>query len=113
MNNPELVKLNEIAVKVGSLEATQAAQADAMEKMANGIERLVDRLDRSDDIARKAEQRADAAHKRIDDTNRRVDDTNDAVKDIRKGQRWLIGTLISTAALFIATLGLLWKVVEK
>jgi methyl-accepting chemotaxis protein len=100
----EMEKLNEIAVKVGRMEATQEAQAEAVGKMANSVDRLVDKLDRSDDVAREAEQRARSAHHRIDESNKRMDEVASDIK-------WLWRTVIT--AIITGAIGgaitLLWK----
>lgn len=101
MSTPE-AQLNQIAVQVGKLETLQEANTKAIGEMAASVNRLVDRLDRSDDIARDAEQRARSAHHRIDEAIRRID-------DIKSGQRWLIGTTISLAGLFVAAVGFIFK----
>lgn len=98
MNNLELAKLNEIAVKVGSMEATQNAQAQAIGKMANSVDRLIDKLDKSDDIAREADQRAKSAHHRID--------------EMKSDITWLRRTVISSIITGVigGAIALLWRV---
>ncbi|MFC5528462.1 hemolysin XhlA family protein [Cohnella yongneupensis] len=104
----EIEKLNEIAVKVSGMEATQRAQSDAVGKMASSVERLVEKLEKSDDIAREADQRARAAHHRIDDTNVQVREVKDDIK-------WLWRTIVG--AIIVSGVGgaiaFLWKGIEN
>nr|WP_232016486.1 hemolysin XhlA family protein [Paenibacillus baekrokdamisoli] len=58
--------LNDIAVKVGKLEALQETNAKAISDLTSSVNRLVDRLGQSDDLAREADQRARSAHHRLD-----------------------------------------------
>jgi hypothetical protein len=92
----EMEKLNEIAVKVSAMEATQKAQAESVGKMANSVDRLVEKWDKSDDVAKEAAISARSAHKRID-----------AIED---NQRWLwrtvIGAIILAVIAFIIKGGL-------
>lgn len=87
-HEPGSGKLNEIAVKVGRMEAVQEAQAHAIGKMADNVGRLVDKLDRSDDIAREADQRARLAHHRIDKLEKYHEDD---IREMRSAKRWMIG----------------------
>lgn len=102
MNDPEMRVLSDIAVKVGKLEALQDSNSKAVNDMAIAVNRLVEKLDKSDDIAKEAAQSAKSAHHRL--AEQREEITN-----IKNGQRWLIGTTISIAGLFIAAVGFLWK----
>jgi methyl-accepting chemotaxis protein len=82
MVDPHTKMLSDIAVKVGQLEAHQAANAAAIGAMAASVNRLVDKLDKSDDVARSAYDRAQSAHHRINELKTDVD-------EIKKGQSWL------------------------
>lgn len=119
LSNPELLKLNEIAIKVGQLEVLQINNARSIGDMASSVNRLVDKWDKSDDIAREADQRARSAHHRIEETNKHYDGEvrtinarlDKEVKEIKDGQKWLIGTTFTVVGLFMTAVGLLWKVV--
>lgn len=97
LSDPELRVLNEMSGKVGRLEASSEATADALKDLTSGVHRLVEKLDRSDDIAREALQSVKSAHLRID--------------EMKTGMRWMIGTTLSAVGLFLTAIGLLWKAV--
>ena len=101
MSTPE-AQINQIAIKVGAIEADQKANTRAIGELSSSINRLVDKLEKSDDIAKEADQRAKSAHHRIDDANKRID-------DIKVGQRWLIGITITLSGLFVSAAVLVLK----
>jgi methyl-accepting chemotaxis protein len=92
----EMDKLNEIAVKVSAMEATQKAQAESVGKMANSVDRLVDKWDKSDDVAKEAAISARSAHKRIDRIDRIINWVGTTI----------IGTLVIAVVTFIVKGGL-------
>ncbi|MCR8633505.1 hemolysin XhlA family protein [Paenibacillus radicis (ex Xue et al. 2023)] len=69
MDISETKTLNDIAVKVGKLEAGQEASVKATNELASSVNRLVDKLDKSDDIAREALQASNVNQKRIDEVS--------------------------------------------
>lgn len=71
------------------------------------VETKLDIMNSARDIALEATQSCKSAHLRIDEI--RDEMARLAVKQA-EGQRWLIGTIISSAGLFIAAVGLLLKV---
>lgn len=85
--------LNEIAGKVGKLEAMQEASTKAIESMASSVNRLVDKLDESDDVAKEALQSARSAHHRLNGIDKII---------------FWAGTTVA-GAVFLALIGLLWK----
>ena len=85
--------LNEIAGKVGKLEAMQEASTKALESMATSVNRLVDKLDESDDIAKEALQSTRSAHHRLN--------------EVQDNQKWLWRTVL--AAVIVGAISLLYK----
>lgn len=102
MMGQELQALNDIAMKVSRLEVMQETNTKAIGEMASSVNRLVDKLDASDDIAKEARDKAASAHHRITELN--VD-----LKEIKTGHRWLLTTTVSIGGLFVAAVGLIWK----
>jgi tetrahydromethanopterin S-methyltransferase subunit G len=66
------------------------------------VETKLDLMINARDIANEALQSTKAAH-------HRQDKFEEELKEIRSGQRWLIGTTISVVGLFITAVGFLWK----
>ncbi|MFD2663719.1 hypothetical protein, partial [Paenibacillus thailandensis] len=80
--------LNDISVKVGRLEVMQENNTRAVSEMAASVQRLVDKLDKSDDVAKEALQSTKSAHHRIDGLSGEF-------KEMKTGQRWLIGIVLT------------------
>ncbi|WP_148497788.1 hypothetical protein [Paenibacillus senegalensis] len=68
------------------------------------IKSILSTMANTNAIAVEAAQSTRSAHHRIAEIN-------DQIKEMRNAQRWLIGTTISVAGLFIAAVGFLWKAV--
>lgn len=93
MEDKEIGGIREDLVR---LQENQQSTNRAITHLTQSIEKLVDKLDASDDVAKEASQRAKSNQHRID--------------SIEKNLKWLIGTTLTVAGLFIAALGLLWKI---
>jgi methyl-accepting chemotaxis protein len=108
VNDSEMRTLNDIAVKVGKLEAGQETSVKATNDLAASVNRLVDKMDRSDDIAREADQRARSAHHRIDEVKTEIDKKLISVQDDVK---WLWRTVLTAVIVGIISGGaaLVWK----
>jgi hypothetical protein len=89
-------KLNEIAERVSGMEATQRAQAEAVNRMVSNVDRLIDKLDKSEDTAIEAAISSRSAHKRIDRIDRVINWVGTTV----------IGTLVIAVVTFIVKGGL-------
>lgn len=61
-------------------------------------------------MALEALQSSRSAHHRIDELIKRLEQES---QEARLGQRWLVGTTVSVAALFMTAIGLLWKLLES
>ncbi|MDF2652498.1 MAG: hypothetical protein K0Q73_8303 [Paenibacillus sp.] len=66
------------------------------------VETKLDMMASARDIAQEALQSTKASHHRLDELKKEVDGVKQTIK-------WLIATTISFAGLFIAAVGLLWK----
>lgn len=74
------------------------------------VETKLDMMNSARDIAQEAMQSSKAAHQRLDELR---DELSALKAKLGESQRWLIGTMISSAGLFIAAVGLLLKVLAK
>ncbi|MFC4102899.1 hypothetical protein [Paenibacillus xanthanilyticus] len=67
------------------------------------IKTILSTMANTNAMALEAVQSAKSAHLRIGELN-------EEIKEIRTGQRWLIGTTISAVALFVAAVGIIIKI---
>ncbi|MEF2967776.1 hypothetical protein V3851_18255 [Paenibacillus sp. M1] len=74
------------------------------------VETKLDMMNSARDIAQEAMQGSKAAHQRLDEQR---DEISALKAKLVESQRWLIGTMISSAGLFIAAGGLLLKMMGK